>query len=242
MVAACKENGAKLIVNHQRRMSAVMLRMRELIVEGALGDVYLIRVTNAGDVLSDGTHAVDSMRWLAGDQDVKWVLGQVYRKEPPAGEAKAPGYHVSGGYRYGHPIETGAMGVFEFASGLRGELLDGEVRFPGRQYQDYEVIGTKGRLWRPGDRGELVIQDEKGGGWRPVEIPEAYKARREMTESYREFARMIREGGPHPLSGDSALKDQELVMAVYESARTHARVDLPLQQDAYPLSLMIGEA
>ena len=72
-------------------------------------------------------------------------------------------------------------------------------------------------------------------------LPEAYKARKDMVESYRQFVSMMREGAPHPLSGDSALKDQELVMAVYESARTHARIDLPLQQDAYPLALMIGE-
>jgi len=244
MVAACKKNGVSLIVNHQRRMSGPMVRMRELIAEGALGDVYLIRATNAGDVLSDGTHAVDSVRWLAGDQDVKWVLAQVYRNEPPAGEPKAPGYHTSGGYRYGHMVETGAMAVFEFASGLRAEVLTGEMRFPGRQYQDYEVIGTKGRLWRQGDRGEppVQMQDEQGGGWRTMPLPESYKARRDMVESYRAFVGMMRDGSPHPLSGDSALKDQEIVMAIYESARTHARIDLPLKQDAFPLVLMVGEA
>ncbi len=216
--------------------------MRELIEEGAIGDVYLIRSSNAGDVLSDGTHAVDSVRWLAGDQDMKWVLAQVYRDAPPAGEEKAGGYHTSGGWRYGHPVETGAFAVVEFESGLRAELLTGKVAFPGRAYQDYEVIGTKGRLWRPGDRGEppVSILDEQGGGWRAVELPETER-RGEMSESYRQFARMMLEGGDHPLSGDSALKDQEVVMAIYESARTHQRIEMPLEQEEYPLALMLSE-
>ena len=241
MVAACKEHGVSLIVNHQRRMSAAMVRMRELIVEGALGDVYLIRSSNAGDVLSDGTHAVDSVRALAGDEDVKWVFAQVYREEPPAGEERAAGYNTSGGWRYGHPVETGAFAVVEFASGMRAELLTGKMALPGRAYQDYEVMGTKGRLWRPGDRGEpaVSIQDEQGGGWRAVELPESER-RWEMSESYRQFARMIREGGGHPLSGESALKDQEVVMAIYESARTHRRIEPPLEQEAYPLALMLA--
>ena len=243
MVAACEKNGVSLIVNHQRRMSAPMVRMRELIAEGALGEVYLIRSSNQGDILSDGTHAVDSVRWLAGDQDVKWVLGQVYRNAPPADETKGIGYHTSGGWRYGHIVETGGFGVLEFASGLRAEILTGQMSFPKRQYQDYEVIGTKGRLWRPGDRGEppVSIRDEQGGGWRPVPLPEGER-RRDMAESYRAFAGMMREGGPHPLSGESALKDQEIVMAIYESARTHCRIELPLKQEAYPLPLMLGEA
>jgi len=243
MVAACRENGVSLIVNHQRRMSAPMVRMRELIEEGAIGDVYLLRASNAGDILSDGTHAVDSLRWLAGDEDVRWVFGQVYREEPDPTEAKAGGYHTSGGWRYGHPVETGGFGVFEFASGLRAEVLTGRVQFPGRRYQDYEVFGTKGRLWRAGDNADppILIQDEQGGGWRAVDIDESLNRRQAMVDSYMAFARMMREGGPHPLSGDSALKDHEVVMAIYESARTHSRIELPLRQEAFPLALMLGE-
>jgi UDP-N-acetyl-2-amino-2-deoxyglucuronate dehydrogenase len=243
MVEACKRNGVSLIVNHQRRMSAPMVRMRELIVEGAIGDVYLIRASNSGDLLSDGTHAVDSVRWLAGDEDIKWVLGAVYRNAPTPGEERGIGYHTSGGWRYGHMVESGAIGMFEFASGVRGEIMTGGMQLPGRQYQDYEVLGTKGRLWRPGDRGEppASIRDEQAGGWRGIDLPDQER-RWEMTESYRQFARMMREGGPHPLSGDSALKDQEVIMAIHESARTHTRIDLPLKQNAYPLPLMVGEA
>ncbi len=243
MVAACRENGVSLIVNHQRRMGADLVQMRRLIEAGALGDVHLIRASCQGDLLSDGTHLVDSIRWLAGDEDVAWVLGQVYRKKPDPAEAKSGGYTASGGHRYGHPIETGAIGVLEFASGARAEMLCGGAHLPGRQYQDYEVFGTKGRLWRRGDRGEppVLIQDERGGGWREAPLDPDIAGRQAMTESYRAFARMIRQGEPHPLSGDSSLKDLEVLMAAYESARTNAKVELPLEQDAFPLQLMMDD-
>ena len=62
-----------------------------------------------------------------------------------------------------------------------------------------------------------------------------------MTESYRSFAKTIRQGAPHPLCGESALRGLEVLMALYESARTNARIELPLRQEALPLELMIEE-
>jgi len=243
MVDACSRNGVSLIVNHQRRMGGDLVQMRRLIEAGALGEVHLVRASCAGDLLSDGTHLVDSVRWLAGDEDVAWVLGQVYRGGPDAAEAKSGGYTPSGGYRYGHPVETGAIGVFEFKSGLRAELFCGGAQLPGRQYQDYEVLGAKGRLWRRGDRAEppVLIRDERAGGWREAPLDPDLEGRPAMTESYRSFAKTIRQGAPHPLCGESALRGLEVLMALYESARTNARIELPLRQEALPLELMIEE-
>ncbi len=241
MVEACRENGVALIVNHQRRLSAPLVTMRRLIEEGAIGDVYLIRASCPGDVLGDGTHAVDSVRHLAGDADVRWVIGQVYRDRPDESEPRSMTTKPSGGYRYGYPIETGAVATFEFSTGVRAELFCGATRLPGRAYQDYEVLGTKGRLWRAGDSADppLLIQDAEGGGWRPVDVGDAGGQFDPMTEEYRLFARTLREGAPHPLSGDSALKGHEVLMAVHESARTNARIELPLAQGEFPLQLMI---
>jgi predicted dehydrogenase len=134
------------------------------------------------------------------------------------------------------------MAVLEFESGLRAELLTGGVRLPDRPYQDYEVFGSKGRLWRYGDRVQppLRIQDEAAGGYREVpNDPDAPASAR--THMYAAFARTLREGVLHPLSGESALADQEVMMAVYESARTNARIELPLEQERLPLLLMYAE-
>jgi predicted dehydrogenase len=246
MVEACRASGAKLAVNHQRRCMPVFRTMRKLIESGAIGKVELIVCSNAGDILSDGTHFVDTVRHLAGDADVKWVLGQVYRNAPNAAEPRGMGFQASGGWRYGHPIETGAFAVLEFANGIRTEVHSGEMIMVGKWYQHYEILGTKGRLIRRNDNSDppISIQDE-AGGWRPVEIEKPDPAMDDhawtMQWIFRRFAEMVHTGADHPLSGDNALKDQEIVMAIYESARLHKRLTLPPSQDRYPLEIMIEQ-
>jgi UDP-N-acetyl-2-amino-2-deoxyglucuronate dehydrogenase len=249
MVSLCKERGIPLIVNHQRRMGKEMVAARQLIEQGAIGEVLLIRANCAGDFLTDGTHAVDSALWLLGDPEVEWVFGQIEIPEKPK-------------WRYGHLVENSATAVFQTANGVRVEIFCGEVRERFRAYQDYEVVGTKGQLWRTGDQPlpNLFIQDEKGGTWspkvvdghlrpvpdekgiwRPVEV-EADDAIGAMKRSYQLLAKMVREGVgiDHPLSAEKALRGFEVVMAVYESARLHKRIRLPLEQEKFPLELMMA--
>lgn len=234
MTEACRLHGTVLVVNHQRRTSAVFMETRRLMESGAIGRVQLIRASCQGDILSDGTHLIDTVRYLVGDVDAKWIFGQVYRKPEDSDESG------KAGFRYGHAVESGAFGLIEFDNGVRAEIHTGKVVPRGSHYQNYEIFGTEGRLWRAGDQAKpaLLIQDAQAGGWRPVPVEET---RAEWQNNYEQFARMILEGADHPLSGDSALKDLELVMAIYEAARLRDRIELPLQQEQFPLQVMIDE-
>ncbi len=243
MVEATDKHGSKLIVTHQRRMGSDLLELKDRIDEGAIGDIRLIRTENAGDMLSDGTHAIDSMRWLAGGVAAKWVLGQIFRVLPGlVGQPLSDEFKNHDGFRFGHPVESGALGVIEFENGVRGEIYTGRARQKSRAYQDYEIFGTQGRLWRPGDKGAPPrLWAEGMTGWEDVTIRPENERPNAMTAAWIAFARYLREGGEHPLSGAEALRDHELVMAIYESARLNRRLDLPLEQNAFPLQLMIDE-
>jgi predicted dehydrogenase len=244
MLEACRRQGAHLIINHQRRTLPSLVRMRDLIREGAIGDVYLLRGTCSGDLLTDGTHLVDSLLHLAGDEDAAWVFGALYRRPPPEGEPRSGGFYASGGYRYGHPVETGAIATWEFRSGLRAEILTGELRFPGREYNDYEVLGSRGRLWRTGDREQpgVYLQTTGTEGWEPIQLSEAEQQANPVARNYDLLARNIRAGGgDHPLSGERALRGLEILMAIFESARLRARIELPLSQGRFPLEVMLEE-
>jgi len=202
--------------------------------------VYLIRGSCQGDLLSDGTHLIDSLRWLAGDDPVVSVLGQIDRPQPDPAEERGMGFHRGGGFRYGHMVEAASMSVIQFQSGLRVEMFTGGKHMQGRRYQDYEVFGTTGRLWRQGDRREplLHLWDGEAGSWREVtEYPEIES----HPNMYATFARTILEGAPHPLSGESGLADLEVITAVFESARTHSLIEFPVEQEAFPLLLMYPE-
>lgn len=240
MVEACKRTGTKLVVNHQRRLLPVFKTMRRMMEDGSLGSVELIRAGCAGDMLSDGTHLIDTVRYLAGDAAVKSVFAQIFRDKPDPDAPRGMGYDAMGGWRYGHPVENGAMAVLEFADGLRAEIFTGAMQPKGRRYQDYEVSGTKGRLHRAGDGAKppLLMQTLDTAGWQPVEI-ETTDADYAIRTSLELFTRLIHRDEAHPMSGESGLKDLEITMAIYESARQRSRITLPLEQMQYPLDLMI---
>lgn len=235
LVRVCEERGIVLVVGHQRRMSAVYRTMRDLMDSGELGEIRLIRATCAGDLLSDGTHLVDSMRFLLHETSVRSVYGQIGRQKPDG----APAAEFTG-RRYGHDVESAAMAVIAFEGGVRGELFTGDIRVPGSGYQDIEIIGSKGRLRRPGDRSDPpLLLELADGGRRPM--PQVAEDEDLFAEVFGAMALSIRTGTPHAMNGASALAGLEVLMAVFESARTHEIVALPLAEERYPLETMIAE-
>ena len=244
MTAACEAADVRLIVNHQRRLGSDFQWMRRQITSGKIGDVYLIRGTCAGDLLSDGTHLIDSALYLAGDPGWSWVFAGYHRDDDSGDETSGGGYHASGGWRFGHPIETGMVTVAQFTDDLRVELLTGDLRVPGRPYHDVEVLGSRGALWRRGDQDEQnVLRRDAGGAWRPAEDAPGNTRRGTIPESYRRLARLLREGAgdaDHPLGLPYALRGFELIMGAYESGRTGQVVRRPVSQERYPLAVALG--
>jgi len=247
MVSACEKAGTRMVVNHQRRTSDLFRTMRGVLESGELGDIEFIRGSSAGDILSDGTHLVDTIRFLNGDRDIEWIFGQIHREIDP-NEEKPDTKGVDMAYqgrRFGHAVENGGIALLQFKDGPRAELLCGDMRLRSRPYHDIEIFGTKGRLHAPGDRHEppLLKQDIYQGGWRAVPIEstrdDANQTGLGRAYLYDLFAASLREGKPHPLDMHSALKNQEAVCAIYESARLRKKLFLPLEQDAFPLQLMI---
>jgi UDP-N-acetyl-2-amino-2-deoxyglucuronate dehydrogenase len=249
MVDRCKSAGVPLVINHQRRLSTELTYARRLIEEGAIGEIRMVRCECGGDMLSDATHLLDSIMWLMGDVGAEWVMGQVHRIGTP--------------FRYGHNIENGAIGIMRLKNGVRAEIMVGDLRTEQLDYQDYQVIGSKGILWRCGDNSadNLFISDAQGGGytpgtadrgiykpipvaegehgqWRMVELPSRVNS---IAESYKLLASSIWNGTPHPMSGEIALIGFEILMAVFESARLRKKIILPLDQDRYPLDMMIEQ-
>ncbi|MCZ7646845.1 MAG: Gfo/Idh/MocA family oxidoreductase [Planctomycetota bacterium] len=279
MVRVCRERGVKLVVNHQRRIGADLLAARRIVESGDLGEIKLVRGQCAGDLLSDGTHVIDSVLFLFGDPGIAWVSGMLHREPgvdllakgrrrvfedlPADPEQARKRKEAQAGRRYGHAVETGGFAILQLENGVRFELACGDLRDASRAYQDYELIGARGRLWRTGDRAapNLFIGDARGGAWeagledfcykpvpvkdggagpwRPVELNPDEKGG--IEGGYRTFYRTILEDAPHPMAGDVALRGFEALMAVYESARLARPVVLPLRQDRFPLDAMIEE-
>ncbi|MCS6860221.1 MAG: Gfo/Idh/MocA family oxidoreductase [Abditibacteriales bacterium] len=220
MVSAARAAHAVLVVGHQRRLLPRYTRAREMIARGDIGEVVQVSAICAGDLLSDGTHAVDLLRFLTGDVPAVWVMGNVDLREIRM--------------RYGHPVEMGAFAAIHFANGVRGTLETGMCARPG--YQRLLVYGSEGQIEIGGDNpvaGEPPLRARVRGRseWVVPSLPHVEAFAREIAL----LLDAVERGTPHPLDGVSARATQEILMAVFASALQHTRVDLPLDVTEHPL-------
>jgi predicted dehydrogenase len=241
MIAAAERSGTVLVVGHQRRFHTRYVRARELIDSGAIGDVAQISVFINGDLLTSATHMVDVIRYLLHDAPAEWVIGQIDRRDPGftnrrLGLQQWEQTHL----RYGHHIETGALGLIQFRGGARGLVEVGIVARPRPGYSAI-VYGTDGVIEASGDRPEegepwlrARVKGEAGWIYPEIQPNDAFQAEIEA------LLEVLEQGGTHPLDMRSARQGHEILMAVYESARRRARIDLPLTVAESPLEAMVA--
>jgi len=245
MLAAAEGAGTVLVVGHQRRLQPKFARARALIEEGAIGAPELLCGIAAGDLLTDGTHTVDALRFFAGDAPVEWVMGTVDLRprevrQENIGRSGFAAQERAHTVRYGHPVESGAAAMLQFAGGLRATLELGICARPG--YQRFMLYGAEGAIRVSGDRpaeGEPLLQVRRRGsaGWEEIQgVEESNGFAREISL----LLDSIERGTPHPLSGRSARMTHEVLMAVFESARRPGRVELPLDVAHSPLEDLLA--
>jgi predicted dehydrogenase len=242
MIAAAERSGTLLVVGHQRRYRDRYLKARALLDGGAIGEVVEIAGYGSADLLSSTTHTVDLIRFLLKDDEAAWVIGQIDTRRQDRRNART-GYQQweETGTRYGHHIETGAFGLIQFRGGARATVESGIVQRAGRGGWPMTVYGTEGILEvgpdRPEDGTPLLRVLGKGQStWQPVAA--------RITSGFKEEAEalldVLEHGGEHPLNGRAARHVHEILIAIFESSRRRARIDLPLAERGHPLEAMVA--
>nr|MBA3947610.1 Gfo/Idh/MocA family oxidoreductase [Herpetosiphonaceae bacterium] len=232
MIIACERNGVKLAVSHQRRFIPAYTLARKLIAEGAIGTVRTIQSFAADGLPNYSTHQADMYRYLLSDDECDWVMGNVERKTDR--------------YERSTRIEDCAVGVFHFAGGAVALLLSDVT---ATVYQGALIYGTDGMITLTTRNLQLLNRDT-GGTWqlhepdgkfhtvaeRGDEI-EWYEAPAAQAEALADWI----EGKATSFRGEAAngVKALQMVHGVYESARRHEKVLLPMETRYNPLDLMI---
>lgn len=203
MIEACDKSDTVLVVGHQRRFEAQYVKAKELIQKKAVGDVLRIHASCGGDLLTDGTHNIDLIRFYVNDSPVKWAFGGVDSSQNRS--------------RYGHKVEDAAIGYIEFENGIRAFMEVGQVALPG--YQRAYIEGSEGRI-------EINVPNQpqvryKGKGDSDWQIPEL-KGENPFKLEIKAMIDCIENGGEHILSGRQAKKDLQVLMAIFESAKKQA--------------------
>lgn len=240
MIRACRDANVKLGVIFQRRTSPMWHKIKQAIDAGCLGkmvlgDAYLKyfrsqqyydsgdwrgtwELDGGGALMNQGVHMIDLLRWIMGPVDTIYAqAGHLVRDIQ---------------------VEDTACAVIKFASGAFGVLEGTTSVCPGRDHR-MEFHGEKGTIcvdgesitnWDvPGDEGECC--KENGNGGVDVKVGTAATeptsiATQGHQVQIRDLCQAIGEDRDPMITGEEARMAVEVILAIYESARTGMPVKL----------------
>lgn len=218
MVQTAERLGAKLAVHHQRRFDPTIVAVRQAISDGAIGAPVSMVFSTSGGLLNNGCHGIDLFVYLTGQAAWTSVFGQVER--------------TTNRYERGVAAEDKALGVIRFAGGhelvLQVDMLEGEVAGTAER-----LLGPEGIIQY--DRHGAAVLSPRARDWQRLE-----EQRPQPTPVEELIAWM--EGGPeHRNSGRASLVAEEIMMAIYESARRRELVKAPFTRTTSPLLEMVAD-
>ena len=219
MIDACASRGVKLAISHQRRFHSSWTKARELVAEGAVGRPQMVTARAGEGLLNCGTHEVDAIRYLLGDPEAEWVMGAVERKTDR--------------YERDVKIEDRCMGLIAFEGGVQALIQSDLTR--DWSVEDYRILGTEGMM--DVSSKEIAMLNGGSGGWNTVE-PEVLDA---WAAQSREMVGWIEGRSGHRGEAAQARRTTELLMGIYQSARNHEVVRMPITEKGYPLDMMVAE-
>ncbi len=260
MIQACRDKGVILMYGENLCFAPKYVRLKQLVEEGALGEVYYVRQlqchygphsawfwdveSSGGGALMDmGCHSIAFCRWVFGNAAVESVsaeLGRFVHRKRTKGED-----HSLVVMRFAPtdagPGAGGGIGVAENSWARAGGLDDRA-----------EVYGSQGLTVADLARGSALSTYSEPGygyaiekapdttGWTWTGFEDAWSEG--FPQEMGHFVECIREAKQPALTGEDGRAVLEIICAAYDSARTGQRVALPFQTDARrPVDLWLGE-
>ncbi len=215
----------KIAINHQLHFHPRRLTLQGLVSEGKIGEVRFIDASARMNMAYQGTHTLQAIGAFNPTGRATSLLGQVGGVE---GLQETPGHHYA-------PDEI--QGAITYDNGVQALLRcgtnaphvgDGTIN----THKRVAVYGTRGFVhwtmwsWEVGIDGKL-----KSGGHEYGE--EDILGQAAMTEAM--FDWLEDDKAVHPLCMDAALRDFEIMLAIYASGLSRQVVTLP----AAPISDLI---
>lgn len=201
IIKAARQNGVKLMVGHIERFNPAIMKLRDLINNGQLGDIISIsakrvgpynpRVKDVGVIVDIGTHDIDIMCYLYGEKvrEVYALAGSVV-----------------------HDYEDHAIVTLSFSNGRSG-VIETNWLTP-HKVRTLTVIGSKGIAEVDYAESSLRISDRE---WiREAKIDKEEPLRLELEH----FIDCVRHDKSPLVSGEVARHTLEVALAAVESYKT----------------------
>ncbi len=210
-VALAQERGCHFVVHHQTRFTPGYNATREMVADGAIGRPVSIHWRSGGGLLNIGSHLIDNYRWIIGDPDWTDVLGWIQRD--------------TNRFERGSYAEEKTHALIRYGGDEMILSIDLE---DGVKYKQFRLSGPDGVI--NFDREQAVLVNSEG----------AHEPRSSAQPSFLEELLTWIDGGPvHRNVASQALITQQIMMAIYESARTRSMIVPPYEKRESPLEEMI---
>ena len=223
MMVSCQRNGVKLAIGHQRRFYSCWNEARRLVQSGAIGKPERIWSAVTAGMMNTGTHCIDFQLYVLGDPTAEWVMGSVER-------------HTDH-FIFGHRVEDRCVGIIGYPGGVEG-VIENEMN---KRYQvGATVYGTDGII--EVNDNTLRYLTATSNGWQtftPTEGEQQGYGRAHIDQAYAIVEWIEGRDENYRGSAQHGRAALEIMLAVYESARCHERVILPLQTRANPLDVAV---
>jgi predicted dehydrogenase len=231
MLLACQRNGSRLVINHQLRYQSIWRRLHSAVTHGELGDITFLHAHCRMNALEQGTHLIDLVLWLRGEQLPAEVVGEAWGEEDFAKTHSAPSHLV---------------GVLMFADGVRclAEMGPNAPALPDddRMHMHFgiRVVGTEGWAQAWLGRWQLVKGAERQT---LVRLPYGEDNFAAQVAFQRDLVRAVMEPAfTHPCDAQRGRASLEVIEALCLSALEGRRFPLPLPAGVSGLAAMRKQA
>jgi UDP-N-acetyl-2-amino-2-deoxyglucuronate dehydrogenase len=236
LVKACDDAGVQLFVVKQNRLNAPIQLLRRAVDKGRFGRIYMANVTvrwtrpqeyydaepwrgtwefDGGAIMNQASHYVDLMQWLVGP--VESVMAKT------ATQARRI------------EAEDSGVGIVKFRSGALGVIEVNVLTYPKNLEGSITILGEKGSVKVGGTAVNKIEHwvfadyddDDKMVDASNTTPPNVYGFGHEGY--YRNVLAVLRGQAKPDTDGRAGRKSLELILGIYESAKTGREVPIPLR-------------
>ncbi len=252
MIETCRKAGVKLMYAEELCFTPKYVRLKQLVDDGALGDVYMVKQSEKHDgphsswfwdvqksgggvTLDMGCHAFEFFRWILGKPEVESVYADM---ETCVHKDKTRG-------------DDNSILIVKFAGGATGLAEESWVKKGGMDDRA-EVYGSEGVAYANLLMGNSILTYSDTGYGYAVE-----KASSTKGWSFTIYEELWNYGFPQEMehfvdcvkndkqpleTGEDGKIALEMIFAAYESARTGKKIEMPFKTDAArPIDLYLDD-
>lgn len=242
MIAACENAGVKLMYAEELCFTPKYVRLKQLVEEGGLGDVFLIKQSekhdgphspwfwdverSGGGVMLDmGCHGIEFARWILGRPAIKSVYCDL-KLNMHADKTRG---------------DDTSIVIVDFEGGATAYIEESWAKLGGMD-DTAEIHGTGGVAYADLLKGNSIhtysrdgygYAVEKAGdtkGWSFTIYEEAWNYG--FPQELEHFVKCVKEDLQPEVTGHDGRAVMEALFAAYASAGEGRRIDLPFQTDA----------